>query len=61
MAKLQKVLRADRSPMNARQWLCELECGHEQWRSSVRKPVKFECMKCAQEQQKGGPTKKEGK
>ena len=41
-----KVLRADRSPLNKRQWLCELECGHEQWVTSARKPSKVDCYEC---------------
>lgn len=41
-----KVLRADRSPLNKRQWLCELECGHEQWVTSARKPSKTRCYEC---------------
>ena len=40
------VLRAARSPLNARQWLCELDCGHEVWRSSARKPTAFPCHLC---------------
>lgn len=38
-----KVLRADRSPLNKKQWLCELACGHEQWVTATRKPVQAEC------------------
>lgn len=41
-----KVLRADRSPLNKKQWLCELECGHEQWVTSARKPSKTHCYEC---------------
>jgi hypothetical protein len=41
-----KVLRADRSPLNKHQWLCELECGHEQWVTSARKPSKTRCYEC---------------
>lgn len=41
-----KVLRADKSPLNKKQWLCELECGHEQWVTSTRKPTKARCYEC---------------
>jgi len=41
-----KVLRADKSPLNKKQWLCELECGHEQWVTSTRKPTKAHCYEC---------------
>lgn len=34
----QKVKRADQSPMNAGRWCLELECGHELWVNSKRKP-----------------------
>ena len=41
-----KVLRADRSPLNKKQWLCKLDCGHEQWVTSTRKPTKARCYEC---------------
>jgi len=41
-----KVLRADKSPLNKKQWLCGLECGHEQWVTSTRKPTKARCYEC---------------
>lgn len=40
----QNVIRATQSPLNKRQWLCELECGHEQWVTANRRPVKVECI-----------------
>lgn len=38
-----KVIRASQSPLNKLQWLCELDCGHQQWVTSKRKPRVFEC------------------
>lgn len=38
-----KVIRASQSPLNKLQWLCELDCGHEQWVTSKRKPRVVEC------------------
>lgn len=38
-----KVVRANQSPLNKLQWLCELDCGHEQWVTSKRKPRVVEC------------------
>jgi len=33
------VRRVDRSPMNPLRWCIELECGHEEWVTSKRKPT----------------------
>jgi hypothetical protein len=41
-----RVLRADRSPMNAQRWCCELECGHEVWVTRTRKPKRAACGAC---------------
>lgn len=38
-----KVLRADQSPLNRKQWSCELECGCEKWITSSRRPTKTKC------------------
>lgn len=43
---LQPVRAAARSPLNPRQWLCELPCGHEQWVTSVRSPKRVQCSSC---------------
>ena len=40
-----RVLRTDRSPMNAKRWCCELECGHEVWVTRDRAPKKTFCDK----------------
>lgn len=40
------VRRVDRSPMNALRWCIELECGHEEWATSKRRPTKTK-MKCS--------------
>ena len=31
-----RIVRMDQSPMNAKRWLVELECGHEQWQAKPR-------------------------
>jgi len=52
-----KVLRATQSPLNPRRWCLDLECGHEVWVTSKRKPVRQEswCPKCFEERiRKGG-------
>lgn len=44
------IVRADRSPMNAKQWCCELECGHETWITQSRQPQvgkRVSCERCA--------------
>lgn len=46
------VTEASRSPMNPKQWLCRLTCGHEIWRTSTRKPKRFHCGLCKFEQMK---------
>jgi hypothetical protein len=28
---MRKIVRADRSPLNKKNWVYELECGHEVW------------------------------
>lgn len=33
-----KVLSATQSPLNKKQWLCELDCGHAIWVTSNRRP-----------------------
>lgn len=33
------VRRVDRSPLNAMRWCMELECGHEEWVTSKRRPT----------------------
>lgn len=33
------VRRVDRSPMNPLRWRLELECGHEEWVTSKRRPI----------------------
>jgi hypothetical protein len=42
------VVRIDRSPMNKRRWCLELECGHEEWITSSRRPTRefTICCKC---------------
>ena len=46
-----KVIRADRSPMNRKQWCLELDCGHEVWITATREPRKLthECPRCTDE------------
>lgn len=35
-----KVVRADQSPLNKKQWCLELDCGHEVWVTSRGKPTR---------------------
>ncbi len=44
----QKVIRVARSPMNPKQWCCDLACGHEKWVTAARKPTRktLNCDKC---------------
>jgi hypothetical protein len=43
-----RVLRVTQSPMNAERWVLDLECGHEEWVTSKRRPVRRThlCTKC---------------
>jgi hypothetical protein len=34
-----RVLEATQSPMNARRWSLSLECGHQTWVTSMRRPI----------------------
>lgn len=45
---VRKIVRVDRSPMNAKVWCVELECGHEVWvyRKPRSTPKGLECEKC---------------
>lgn len=45
-ALTKRVVRADKSPMNAKRWCCELECGHETWVTRSSKPKRAACDKC---------------
>jgi hypothetical protein len=42
------VVRVDRSPLNAGRWVLTLDCGHEQWVTSMRRPQRKTqlCSKC---------------
>lgn len=52
---LLKAVRVTQSPMNAKQWCVDLECGHEIWVTSNRKPKKqsYPCEKCSEFWSKG--------
>ncbi len=45
MGERRQVVRIDQSPMNAKRWCLELDCGHEVWITSTRRPTnkKFLC------------------
>jgi hypothetical protein len=44
---LSRIVKATQSPMNARRWLVELECGHETWITShVRPRRQVSCDEC---------------
>lgn len=56
--KPSKVLVVRQSPMNAKQWLCQLDCGHDQYVTSKSRPTRqtLRCDKCvmkAREQDHG--------
>lgn len=40
------VVRAYQSPLGAAQWLVTLECGHERWVTSAKKPREAHCHAC---------------
>lgn len=37
---MSRVVRVTQSPMNAMRWCLELDCGHEAWCTSKRKPTR---------------------
>lgn len=43
------VIRATRSPMNAKRWCLSLTCGHETWVTATRQPKikRVDCTGCA--------------
>ena len=46
---MNKIVRADQSPMNRMQWCCALDCGHDIWLTQTAKPTigrSIECPKC---------------
>jgi len=53
---LRKVWRATQSPMNAKRWALDLECGHEVWVTANRRPTrqKIRCDRCLEHQRSGG-------
>lgn len=38
------------SPLNARRWCLQLDCGHDQWMTSARRPTRqtIRCAKCSE-------------
>lgn len=40
------VVRAHQSPLNEKQWLVTLECGHERWITSDGQPKMVHCHAC---------------
>lgn len=46
---MKTVTRADQSPMNDKQWLVVLECGHERWLTSNKSPAEAKCYECERE------------
>lgn len=51
-----KSVRATRSPMNPKQWCLDLECGHDLWLTSQRKPkvgARALCPKCNEAAKEG--------
>lgn len=47
---MRAVVEVDRSPVNAARWCLTLECGHEIWVTSQRRPRRKEdfCSKCGE-------------
>lgn len=33
------VLHIDRSPVNTKRWCLTLDCGHEVWKTSAKRPI----------------------
>jgi len=56
---LRGVVRVDRSPMNAKRWLLELECGHECWVTQACKPTpkQHACVQCVNKKIGDAPVK----
>ena len=44
------VVRAHQSPLNEKQWLLTLECGHERWITSDGQPKAARCHVCEAEE-----------
>jgi hypothetical protein len=44
-----KIQNVKQSPLNEKQWCCQLDCGHDQWVTSNRRPTRktLVCDKCA--------------
>ncbi len=49
------VLSVAQSPMNAERWVLTLDCGHDEWVTSKRRPQRMtqRCGKCADAARKG--------
>ena len=48
------VVRIDQSPMNPHRWCITLECGHEEWITSKKKPTTKtrRCLLCEKNENK---------
>lgn len=51
MRPIRNVLSAKVSPLNPRQWNCSLDCGHDVWVTSKRRPTRkrLRCPRCPDE------------
>lgn len=49
-----RVMKVTQSPMNAQRWVLDLDCNHEEWVTSKKRPVrKYQnCSKCEKEGKK---------
>ena len=53
------VLSVKQSPLNPKQWCCNLDCGHDQWITAKQRPTRktLKCDRCAAiAKTKGGET-----
>lgn len=54
------VVRAHQSPLNDKQWLVTLECGHERWITSDGQPKAARCHVCEAEEKNRARTRLPG-
>ena len=45
-----RVKRAVESEFSAGRWLCDLECGHQQWVTDEREPESVTCVRCPRDE-----------
>jgi hypothetical protein len=52
---MKQVTRVTQSPLNKLRWCLDLECGHDEWVTSKRRPTtkKYKCSRCPKEADNG--------